>query len=190
MSFASLLLEPELAAGPDTPGVIVARPEGDEITSYFHLVDAAQRMAATLGDAGVEPRTPVACLLPPSADVVAAFFGTWAADGVYVPVNPRLSDSEIAYILDDVNPAAVIGSPDQLARVTAPITCIAADGKLGWSVAQRRDSQPGLPRSGHRHCVVHLGHHRSAQAHRTSVQRGDPAHGHHHHHSAQRQAAH
>lgn len=142
MSFASLLLEPELAAGPDTPGVIVARPEGDEITSYFDLVDAAQRMAAILGDAGVEPRTPVACLLPPSADVVAAFFGTWAADGVYVPVNPRLSDSEIAYILDDVNPAAVIGSPDQLARVTPPITRIAADGQRGWSVAERRDTSP------------------------------------------------
>ena len=142
MSFASLLLEPELAAGPDTPGVIVARPEGDEITSYFDLVDAAQRMATTLADAGVAPRTPVACLLPPSADVVAAFFGTWAADGVYVPVNPRLSDTEIAYILDDVNPAAVIGLPEHLDRVKAPIARIAADGHLGWSVADRRNAGP------------------------------------------------
>ncbi len=142
MSFASLLLEPELAAGPDTPGVIVARPVGDEITRYFDLVDGAKRLASTLGEAGVPPRTPVACLLPPSADVVAAFFGTWAADGVYVPVNPRLSDTEIAYILDDVSPAAVIGSPDQLDRVTSPITRIAAHGELGWSVAQRRDTEP------------------------------------------------
>ena len=142
MSFASLLLEPELAAGPDTAGVIVARPDGDEVISYFDLVDAAQRMATTLADAGVAPRTPVACLLGPSADVVAAFFGTWAADAVYVPVNPRLSDTEIAYILDDVNPAAVIGSPDQLDRVTAPITRIAADSKLGWSVAERRATVP------------------------------------------------
>ena len=142
MSFASLLLEPELAAGPDTPGVIVARPVGDEVTRYFELVDGAKRLASTLGEAGVPPRTPVACLLPPSADVVAAFFGTWAADGVYVPVNPRLSDTEIAYIFDDVKPAAVIGSPEQLDRVTAPITRIAADGELGWSVADRRDTEP------------------------------------------------
>lgn len=138
MSFASLLLEPELPAEPDTPGVIVAQPDGDEITSYFDLVDAAKRVAATLADAGVPPRTPVACLLPPSADVVAAFFGTWAADCVYVPVNPRLSDTEIDYILDDVRPAAVIGSAGQLSRVQAPITRIAADGQLGWSVAQTR----------------------------------------------------
>lgn len=136
MSFASLLLEPELPAGPDTPGVIVARPDGDEITSYFNLVDAAQRVAATLADAGVPPRTPVACLLPPSADVVAAFFGTWAADGVYVPVNPRLSDTEIDYILDDVSPAAVIGSAEELDRVKAPVTLVAADCNLGWSVAR------------------------------------------------------
>ena len=142
MNFASLLLEPELAAGPDTPGVVVARPEGDEITSYFDLVDGTTRLATTLADAGVASRTPVACLLPPSADVVAAFFGTWAADGVYVPVNPRLSDTEIAYILEDVNPAAVIGAPDQLSRVQAPITRIAADGQMSWSVAERRATAP------------------------------------------------
>lgn len=148
MSFASLLLEPELPAGPDTPGIIVARPVGDEVVGYFDLVDAAQRLATTLGNAGVVPRTPVACLLPPSADVVAAFFGTWAADGVYVPVNPRLSDTEIAYILDDVNPAAVIGSPEQLDRVTASVTRIAADGELGWSVVERQDTTPATHDSG------------------------------------------
>ena len=142
MSFASLLLEPEFPAEPDTPGVIVAHPGGDEITSYFNLVDAAKRVAATLADAGVAPRTPVACLLPPSADVVAAFFGTWVADCVYVPVNPRLSDTEIAYILDDVNPAAVIGLPEQLDRVQTPITLIAADSNMGWSVAEHRNAEP------------------------------------------------
>lgn len=139
MSFAELLLEPELPASPGTPGVIVARPEGDVVTSYFDLVDATKRVAATLADAGVAPRTPVACLLPPSADVVAAFFGTWAAGCVYVPVNPRLSDSEIDYILDEVNPAAVIALPEQLDRVKAPVTLVAGDGELGWSVAERRD---------------------------------------------------
>ena len=148
MSFASLLLAPELPAGPDTPGVIVARPEGDEVVCYFDLVDAAERMAATLADAGVAARTPVACLLPPSADVVAAFFGTWAADGVYVPVNPRLSDTEIAYILDEVRPAAVIGWPEQLAGIQAPITGVAADGELGWSVSQRHDTMAASHDSG------------------------------------------
>ena len=144
MSFASLLLAPELPAGPDTPGVIVARPEGDEVTLYFDLVEAARRLAATLADAEVAPRTPVACLLPPSADVVAAFFGTWAADGVYVPVNPRLSDTEIDHILSEVGPAAVIGSPEQLHRVKAPITRIAADGEMGWSVVERRATSPAF----------------------------------------------
>ena len=149
MSFAELLLEPELPASHDTPGVIVARPEGDEVTLYFDLVEAAKRLAATLADAAVAPRTPVACLLPPSADVVAAFFGTWAADCVYVPVNPRLSDIEIVHIIEDVKPAAVIGMPEQLDRVEAPVTQIANDGELGWSVAERRDveaasHEPGI----------------------------------------------
>ena len=124
--------------------MIVARSDGDEVTLYFDLVKAARRLAGTLDDAGVAPRTPVACLLPPSADVVAAFFGTWAADGVYVPVNPRLSDTEIHHILDDVSPAAVIGSPEQLDRVKPPVTLIAADGELGWSVAKRGTASPAL----------------------------------------------
>ncbi|MCY4036621.1 MAG: AMP-binding protein, partial [bacterium] len=140
MSFAELLLEPELPASADTPGVIVARPAGDEVTSYFDLTDAAKRMAAILTSAGTARCTSVACLLPPSADVVAAAFGTWAADCVYVPVNPRLSDAEIDSILDEVKPAAVVGLPEQLNRVGAPITLVAADGELGWSVAERRDA--------------------------------------------------
>lgn len=148
MNFAELLLEPELPAGAGTTGVIVARPEGDEVTSYFDLVDAAKRVAATLADAGVAPRTPVACLLPPSAEVVAAFFGTWAADCVYVPVNPRLSDSEIADLLAAVRPAAVIGQPEQLHRVETPITRIAADGGLGWSVAKRREAEAAVHNPG------------------------------------------
>lgn len=138
MSFASLLLEPELPVGPDAPGVIVARPEGDEVTLYFDLVAAARRLAAALSDAGAAPRTPVACLLPPSADVVAAFFGTWAADCVYVPVNPRLSDGELAHVFGETSPSAVIGLPEQLERVEAPVTRIAADGRLGWSVVGGR----------------------------------------------------
>ncbi|MCY4194564.1 MAG: class I adenylate-forming enzyme family protein [bacterium] len=149
MSFAELLLEPELPASADTPGVIVARPAGDEVTSYFDLTDAAKRMAAILTSAGAARCTSVACLLPPSADVVAAAFGTWAADCVYVPVNPRLSDAEIDSILDEVKPAAVVGLPEQLNRVGAPITLVAADGELGWSVAERRDAlaashEPGI----------------------------------------------
>ncbi len=138
MSFAPLLLDPELPAGPDTPGVIVARPEGDEVVGYFDLVDGVRRLASTLTDAGVAPHAPVACLLPPSGDVVAVFFGTWAAGAVHVPVNPRLSDTEINRILDEVKPAAVIGSTDQLNRVQAPTALVAADGDLRWSVAQPR----------------------------------------------------
>ncbi|WP_419918765.1 class I adenylate-forming enzyme family protein [Candidatus Poriferisocius sp.] len=149
MGFASLLLAPELPAQPDTPGVIVARPEGDHVTGYFDLVAGTQRLAATLVEAGVAPRTAVACLLPPSAGVVAAFFGTWAAGGVYVPVNPRLSDTEIAHQLAEVNPAAVIGRPEQLDRVAAPTTRIVAASDLNWSVAERRATavspyQPGV----------------------------------------------
>jgi len=56
MSFASLLLEPELPVGPDTPGVIVARPEVDEVALYFDRVaagQAGQRNAVMVEQLGV-----------------------------------------------------------------------------------------------------------------------------------------
>lgn len=66
---------------------------------------AARRVADELGDlAG----TAVAVQLPNGPALVSTMVGVWLAGGVYVPVNPRLPDPEVAQVLRATSPAAVI----------------------------------------------------------------------------------
>jgi len=66
---------------------------------------AAQRVAAELGP--LEGRA-VAVQLPNGPDLVTAMVGVWLAGGVYVPVNPRLPDRELADVLAATGPAVVV----------------------------------------------------------------------------------
>jgi acyl-CoA synthetase (AMP-forming)/AMP-acid ligase II len=66
---------------------------------------AAQRMAAELGP--LEGRA-VAVQLPNGPDLVTTMVGVWLAGGVYVPVNTRLPERELADVLAATGPAAVV----------------------------------------------------------------------------------
>ena len=59
-------------------------------------------MACALADAGVQAGQPVGVMLPNGVDLIAALFGVWRADAVYVPLNPRLTGPEIDRILAKV----------------------------------------------------------------------------------------
>ena len=51
-------------------------------------------------------------MLPNGPDIVAALFGIWFAGGVYVPLNPRLSADELAHVIAEDRPAAILTTPD------------------------------------------------------------------------------
>ncbi len=85
-------------------------------------------VAAALAAAGVAPGQAVGVMLPNGADVIAALFGVWRAGAVYVPLNPRLTDSEIDHVLAAVSPAAVLTTPEHHDR---PAFGIARAGGLG-----------------------------------------------------------
>jgi len=121
-SLASLLFD----AGSD-PDEALVHVDGIE-TTRAELVGMADELAAVLRAEGVEPGQPVAVALPNGAPLVAALFGVWRADAVYVPLNPRAPATERARILDLVQPAAVVS--DRTTR--------------GWTVKRRADpSRPG-----------------------------------------------
>ena len=44
----------------------------------------------------------------PNAEVVAALFGVWRAGGVYVPLNPRLGASDLAHVVEAVEPSIIV----------------------------------------------------------------------------------
>ena len=111
MSLGDLLFDAEWA--PDTVVVFF-----DDVERTRGQLEAqAEALAAHLrDDCGVQPGQPVGVMLPNGPDVVAALFGVWRARAVYVPINPRLADPEVAHVLADVRPAAVVTTADLTGR--------------------------------------------------------------------------
>ena len=68
----------------------------DSVTDVLQLRSKADTIAAAVRGSGVEPGRAVAVMLPNGVDLVAALFGVWRAGAVYVPLNPRLTDTELA----------------------------------------------------------------------------------------------
>jgi long-chain acyl-CoA synthetase len=69
--------------------------------TFQQLWDAAARVAGGLRALGVQPGDRVANRLPNGVDWVLAFFGAQLAGAVVVPVNTRLSEAEVRYVVED-----------------------------------------------------------------------------------------
>lgn len=69
--------------------------------SYRELWDRSARVAGGLIESGVERGDRVAVRLPNSADWCLAYFGTLMAGAVVVPVNTRLTEIEVDYVVSD-----------------------------------------------------------------------------------------
>ena len=77
----------------------------------------AEALRSELVKIGVRPGHAVAVMLDNGPDPVAALFGVWRAGAVYVPLNPRLTGAEVSYILDAVDPVAVVTTTENVVRL-------------------------------------------------------------------------
>ena len=77
------------------PGDEVAVHAGEEVVTRSELFARAREVARSLE---VAPGQPVEVKLPNGVELVATLFGVWMAGGVYVPINPRLTDTEVERI--------------------------------------------------------------------------------------------
>ena len=96
----------------------VAVHAGDATCTWDELRHRAEDVACALADAGVQAGQPVGVMLPNGIDLIAALFGVWRADAVYVPLNPRLTAPEVDRIVAKVPPAAVVTTPELATRFT------------------------------------------------------------------------
>jgi acyl-CoA ligase (AMP-forming) (exosortase A-associated) len=78
-----------------------ALSHGDLTLDYDSAWDRAWRTGAVLAGLGVVRGDRVAVYLDKRPDTVAAIFGASVAAAVFVPVNPALKGSQVAYILRD-----------------------------------------------------------------------------------------
>lgn len=90
-------------------------PEGE--MTYADLEEKARVFIAFLRARGIRPGERVAILLPNVPEFVLSYFGTISASAIAVPVNYRLSPSEIGYILSDCSPSAVVTTKEQFGKV-------------------------------------------------------------------------
>jgi fatty-acyl-CoA synthase len=90
-----------------TPERIAIDFDGRRVT-YRELDDRSERLAAELLAAGLQGGDRVATLTGNSPEHVEAFFACAKAGFVLVPLSPRLSPAELAYQLDDSEPAVLL----------------------------------------------------------------------------------
>ena len=85
--------------------------DGDRRFTYGQFVDRAHALAALLQSGGLEPGGRVAFLCPNVVELLEAYFGVLLAGGILVPLNIRLSRTEVSRILTDCEPAELFVHP-------------------------------------------------------------------------------
>jgi acyl-CoA ligase (AMP-forming) (exosortase A-associated) len=87
----------------------------DATLTYAELWAEVVDMAAGLRRVGLEPGERVAMYLDKRVETVVSAFGTSAARGVFVPVNPLLRAEQVGYMLADCSVKVLVTTPQRLA---------------------------------------------------------------------------
>ena len=80
-----------------------------QIISYKMLHDAVAAMAAKLAGAGIKPGDRVAACVEKSPEAVTLYLACLWIGAIYMPLNTGYTQSEIAYFLEDAEPAIFVG---------------------------------------------------------------------------------
>ncbi|MEU4253095.1 long-chain fatty acid--CoA ligase [Amycolatopsis sp. NPDC026612] len=89
--------------------------------TYAGLADRVDRLAAALTRLGVRPGDRVAYLGVNDITVFETLFATARCGALFVPLNYRLSPTEIRYMLDDSGASVVVHSPDTSELLAGPL---------------------------------------------------------------------
>ena len=92
---------------------IALRYKSDEF-SYAQLYEGVLSVAHGLIENGLLAGERVAIYLPKTPEAVFTIFGTSAAGGAFVPINPLLKPQQVKYILNDCNVRILVTSTDRL----------------------------------------------------------------------------
>lgn len=101
-SLAALLMQHPFA---DDEPLLHSR---DEMLTAGEARAEARAVEARLRDAGVRPGNAVAVQMPNTPHVITVMVGVWLVGGVFVPVNPRAPEPEVAAVLEATRPAAFV----------------------------------------------------------------------------------
>ena len=138
------------AATPDREALIC----GTVRLSFRALHERSSALACALAARGVKVGDRVAILVSNRVEFVIALVATLKAGAILVALNPRLSASEVAYIVRDAGPGAVVfeeETREAVMRARLPdgivLVCVEGPGQLGeiaWETLLSGDTS-GMP---------------------------------------------
>ena len=109
---------------------LICPAEGQDDLAYADLIAAVEKAAGALTVAGVGPGDRVLVQVDKTPAAVALYLACLKTGAIYAPINTAYTASEVAYFLDDAEPALfVAGSTDGLpANCTAHVETLDAAG--------------------------------------------------------------
>jgi acyl-CoA synthetase (AMP-forming)/AMP-acid ligase II len=93
--------------------------QGDTVLTYRELDGRCSRMANALRDLGVGPGDRVALMFGNDWRFLEAFFGPMRLGAVSVPLNIRMGDEALRYVVEDAEARVLIAGRDQAERARA-----------------------------------------------------------------------
>jgi acyl-CoA ligase (AMP-forming) (exosortase A-associated) len=118
---ATLLHELVSVAAARSPEA-TALTHGDRSTTYGVLCSGVAAFASGVRRLGLGRSERIAVYLDKRIEAVIAMFGTAAAGGVFVPLNPLLKAQQVAYILRDCNARILVTTSERCALLRASLT--------------------------------------------------------------------
>ncbi|MFE5509534.1 amino acid adenylation domain-containing protein [Streptomyces sp. NPDC056529] len=100
------LIEGHVRRAPDRTAVLC----GPDRISYRRLWDAAHEVAERLLAHGCSRGETVALVGPGNTAFMAAALGAWLAGAAWVPIDPRLPEERVRYVLDDTGARIVLAT--------------------------------------------------------------------------------
>ncbi|MEU6595176.1 beta-ketoacyl synthase N-terminal-like domain-containing protein, partial [Streptomyces sp. NPDC046881] len=107
-----------LKANADRFGAKVAYRDAGRSVTHAELEDRTRRLAGHLAGLRLQPGDRAAILHGNSVEFVESYLAVTRAAAVGVPLNPRLTEAELAYMLDDSGARVLITEPALLDVVT------------------------------------------------------------------------
>jgi len=96
--------------------------------TYAQFAERVRRLVGVLADAGVGPGAPLAMLHRNCHCVLEAYFASAALDTLFVPLNHRLTQADIAAILADSGACCLISEPCFMDKAEAAVRLLPEPG--------------------------------------------------------------
>ncbi len=133
-----------VTALPDNPALLDLSSGTLETVSFGALETRIQRAVAALKAGGIERAAKIAVALPNSAVYLEIFFALMRIGAIPVPLNFKLTQESLDYILKDSGARAIVGDPgdaaracDSADRLALPLRICVHNERAGWTPYSR-----------------------------------------------------